>query len=116
MPGAPAAAGWRAFLAVQVIVVAWLALMPSPPPPEPSFGDKLEHMAAFAVMTVTGVNAFGGRWRPVALALLAYGALIELAQSFTATRTAEWGDLLADAAGIAAGLGVARLLQRRRAR
>jgi VanZ family protein len=36
--------------------------------------------------------------------LLAYGALIEVLQSFTPTRSAEWADLLADSAGIALGL------------
>ncbi len=50
------------------------------------------------------------RW-PWLIGLLAYGAAIEVLQSFTPNRQAEWGDLLADGLGIALGalLGTAWL-------
>ena len=45
-----------------------------------------------------------------ALLAVVIGGLMELAQgNFTVTRTADWGDLLADAVGAAAVIGVARL-------
>jgi VanZ family protein len=42
--------------------------------------------------------------------LLAYGGLIEVLQSFTPSRYAEFGDLFADGAGLALGAVLARLL------
>jgi VanZ family protein len=66
--------------------------------------DKLYHAAAFAAFTVW----FGGlvelrRLWWVALGLLGYGALIEVAQSFVPYRQADGFDLAADAAGILLG-------------
>ena len=43
--------------------------------------------------------------------LLAYGALIEVLQSFTPNRSADWRDLVADAVGLALGWGAGRLAQ-----
>jgi VanZ family protein len=45
----------------------------------------------------------------VLAALLAYGGLIEILQSLTPYRSAEWADLLADGLGLAIGLLVARV-------
>ena len=52
-------------------------------------------------MRPTGVLPWG---------LTAYGALIEIGQSMIPHRYAEWGDLVADIAGIAAGLLLAALV------
>ena len=54
------------------------------------------------------------RWLRLTLlaALLAFGGLIELLQRYVPNRTAEWGDLGADAIGIAIGVLVASLLLR----
>jgi len=71
--------------------------------------DKTNHLAGFAVLAILGNWAYGSRTTTVMAALLAYGALIEVLQSFTTYRTAEWGDLLADAMGIALGWGLTRL-------
>ena len=72
--------------------------------------DKWAHGAAFLVLTVW----FAGQYRPrsywrLALGLLAFGALIELFQGAVGYRSAEWLDLIANAAGILAGLAVAWL-------
>lgn len=48
------------------------------------------------------------------LGLLAYGGLIEVLQSFTPDRMAEWGDLLADGVGLLIGEACALLPMRRR--
>ena len=42
--------------------------------------------------------------------LLAYGGLIEILQSFTSDRMAEWADLLADGLGMVVGVALRRLL------
>lgn len=110
---------WRVLLVVLAAVVAVLALMPAPPPQADLGWDNLNHAGAFAAMAVCAV--FG--WRDartalagVLLALLAFGAAIELLQLLVPTRSAEWGDLLADGAGIAAGALLARLALARRRR
>ena len=92
-----------------VLAVLVLALMPVPPPIPSTGWDKLNHLLAFAVMTWLGCKAFPQRLVITLLSLLAYGALIEILQSFTPIRSAEWFDLLADGLGILVGWGVLRL-------
>lgn len=96
---------WRLALTAVTLVILYLALIPAPP--SQGFGwDKFNHVAAMAVVTVIAFRTL----RPVSLraVLLAglyallLGALIELLQgTLTTTRSAEWGDLLADAIGVA---------------
>ena len=85
-------------------VITWLALAHAPPPQANLGWDKLNHAAAFVTLAaVTSLGRVSG-WVRIAWSLLAYGTLIEILQYFTPTRSAEWGDLLADAVGIALGL------------
>jgi VanZ family protein len=53
-----------------------------------------------------------GRPSRAALALVAYGGAIELLQRWVPGRSAEWGDLLADAIGVGLGWAVGRALRR----
>lgn len=107
--GIPLLSG-RILLAAWAILILWLSLDPSPPVPENDLlsWDKLQHVAAYALLTVFAGLALslGGtvhprrRWVLAALAALAYGALLELLQGWcTQNRSAEFGDLLADAVG-----------------
>jgi VanZ family protein len=84
--------------------IAWGTLTPMPPPTAPPDGtDKIQHFAAFAllVLPLGWVDIRNALWL-APLALL-YGGAIEIIQPLVG-RGAEWGDLLADALGIAAGL------------
>ena len=106
---------FRSLLAGLALVVSWLALSPAPPDGLDTGWDKLNHACAFAALTVVAVFAFPRSRRSLWLllvGLLCFGAAIEIAQSFTPTRNAEWGDLLADAVGIAAGVFAAMLVTR----
>lgn len=103
---------WRALLWLLVCVVTVLALSPAPPKSVDIGGDKINHLLAFATLATVAALAWARAWPPVALALLMYGGLIELLQSFTPTRKAEWADLLADATGIGLGLLLAAFLLR----
>jgi VanZ family protein len=76
--------------------------------------DKGNHALGFAVLGVLGQLAWPGRTPIVLTALLAYGGLIELLQSFTPDRSAEAIDLLADWVGLLLGAGLAVLLERLR--
>ncbi|RYF78934.1 MAG: VanZ family protein [Comamonadaceae bacterium] len=87
---------------------AVLALSLMPPGPElPSTGwDKSNHALGFALLGWLGLRAFPGRTLAVLGGLLAYGGLIEILQSFTVYRMAEWGDLWADGFGLLLGAAV----------
>jgi len=87
-----------------------LALVPSPPPMVTTGWDKSNHLLAFAVLTCLGCKAFPQRLAIVVPALLAYGALIEIMQSLTKSRSAEWLDLFADSLGILLGWMLIRFL------
>ena len=101
---------WRGVLLLLLCVITGLALAPVPPKQADLGWDKLNHLCAFsALAAVAFLGRVGGAVR-IAVGLLTYGVLIEVLQSFTPTRSAEWGDLLSDAAGIALGLVLARLV------
>jgi len=107
------AALWRGLLLAAMLVLLVLSLMP-PSPQMPSTGwDKSNHALAFAVLAFLGNRAWPKQPVPVLLGLLAYGGLIEVLQSFTPDRFAEWEDLLADAVGLLLGEVLARLVWRR---
>ena len=92
---------WAFFVCALAVLV--LALMPSPPHMVTTGWDKSNHLLAFAVMTWLGCKAFPHRLVYLMLGLLAYGALIEILQSFTPNRSAEWLDLFSDSLGILVG-------------
>ena len=106
---------WRWVLAGLAATVSWLALSPAPPDGLDTGWDKLNHAAAFAALTMTAFFALPRSRRSLWLllaGLLCFGGAIEIAQSFTPTRNAEWGDLLADGVGMAAGVFAAMLFTR----
>jgi VanZ family protein len=95
---------WRAALVLLLCVITWLALTPAPPRQADLGWDKLNDLAAFATLAVVAMLGRSGSYGRVGAALLAYGALIEVLQSYTPTRAGEWADLLADGLGIALGM------------
>ena len=103
---------WAWAFATCVLAVLVLALMHSPPQAITTGWDKSNHMLAFGVMTWLGSKAFPQRGVPLLLGLLAYGVLIEILQSYTPNRSAEWLDLLADGAGVFLGWAVWRVAGR----
>lgn len=98
--------------------VLFLALIPAPPTVTGLLGwDKLNHAAAMAVVACLATCsvrpalwavAFGGGYA------MLLGILIELLQgAFTTTRSAEWGDLAADAVGVAVAMLGMKLWKRK---
>lgn len=95
-----------------VLAVLVLALVPSPPQAMTTGWDKSNHLLAFGVMTWLGCKAFPQRLLIVVLGLMVYGGLIEIAQSYTPNRAAEWLDLVADGVGGFLGFVVWRVARR----
>ncbi len=93
-----------AFLVLAVIVTG---LLPSRDLPSLSLNDKLEHALAYAVTAVW----FGGliprrHYWLLTVGLLVLGAAIEIAQgAMHVGRTADFRDWLANAVGVAVGMG-----------
>lgn len=86
-----------------------LSLMP-PSSGLPTTGwDKSNHMLGFGTLGFFGIRSWPRRAVGVLMALLAYGGLIEILQSLTPYRSAEWADLLADSLGLAVGWLAARM-------
>ena len=93
-------------------VVLFAALAPRTEQVPLTGWDKANHVVAFAVLAVQAGLGWPGRLGIACMALVAYGGGIEILQSLTSTRTADWLDLLADAAGVLAGAGLLLAVQR----
>ncbi|CAN7327567.1 VanZ family protein [Variovorax paradoxus] len=103
---------WRYSFWVCAVGILVMSLAPISTPMPTTGWDKSNHTLAFAVLALLGRWAWPGRTAVVLSALLAYGGLIELLQSFTPDRFAEATDVLADAVGLLLGAGFAFLLER----
>lgn len=100
---------WRVLLALALFAILVLSLMP-PSSGLPTTGwDKSNHMLGFGTLGFLGIRGWPNRAVVVLAALLAYGGLIEILQSLTPYRSAEWADLLADGLGLAVGWLAARM-------
>lgn len=91
-----------------------MALLPQPPSVPLGPTDKVQHMAAFAVLSLLAAIAFPRqRYRVIFVAMAALGAIIEVLQLIPSLhRDAELADWFADCAASATVLivcGVVRL-------
>ncbi|MGZ3255278.1 MAG: hypothetical protein ACXU68_00735 [Croceibacterium sp.] len=95
-----------------VLIAFTMAVLPHPP--QVPVWDKLQHMAAFFVITVLGRAAYHEVSRKILLpALIGFGGLIELVQMVPALhRDSDWHDLLADIVAVVGALAIASLLER----
>jgi VanZ family protein len=97
---------WRALLVVVMLAAVLFAIRPlnSRLDPETLFqhSDKIGHALYFALLWLLARRAgFAAGW-PLALSLLGYGVVIELAQQLAPTRrSASVMDVVADACGLA---------------
>ncbi len=102
----------RVLFVVALAAVTLLLLLPAEAMVGPTTEDKTGHLLTFAVLAVLGRSA-GIRAVPLAVGLLAYGALTELLQAaLPIGRFGDVRDLVADGAGILLGLVVTVLLDR----
>lgn len=87
-----------------LVVILILALIPLTAPIPIRGFDKFLHVVAFVFLTVWFLGVFEQHlsWR-VAIALAAYGGLIELVQGLMPYRIADPFDVLSDLAGILVG-------------
>ncbi len=107
---------WRVALFAAVVVAVTMALLPKPPHlPIDQFGDKFEHMLAFATMAILAAFAYPSEplFR-IGERLSFLGALIEVCQSIPALgRDCDIRDWAADTIAIIVVLFIVRLGRRR---
>ena len=86
--------------------IAVLTLMPQVEIPAGPRGiDKLYHLVAFAALVFPTALLRPERWRCAGLIAILYGGIIEIIQPAFA-RSSDMSDLLADALGVAVGIGL----------
>ena len=102
---------WIAGGIAMALAIIVTSLLPAADLPRVQLWDKFEHAFAYCALAAW----FGGVLRPdrylrLALALLALGIAVEIAQGAMGVgRTADMRDVLANAVGIAIGIAVAHL-------
>lgn len=101
---------------VALVVVVFVACMIPIPDALTVFSwqDKVEHVASFLGLTMLGVCGWPQRASRVAIGLVAYGGLIELAQTLTSWRSGDVLDWLADGLGVLLGLALVKAFRRPR--
>ena len=94
---------WYFIGAMLLLGIAVLSLIPSP---DIGVSDKLSHLVTYFFLSgwfsLLAVNRISLGW--IVIGLVGYGMLIELLQGMTAYRYPEWGDVLANGAGVLAGI------------
>jgi hypothetical protein len=91
-----------------------LGVLPAAIAPTISESDKVEHVVAFAVLSLMAIRAYGHRsFLLLGICLSAFGAAIEIVQAIPwIHRYAELNDWVADSLSIAAVLLTAALVRR----
>lgn len=91
----------RGLFVLLLAAVIYLSIAPGEATPTAGlFWDKAQHAIAYAVLGLTGLAAFGGRW-PVLVALLAVSGGLEIAQALAPFgRQGDLRDLIANAGGL----------------
>lgn len=93
------------------IAVLVLSLVPTAPELPTTGWDKSNHFLGFFVLALLGLLAYEASRGKLFFGLLAFGGLIEVLQSLTTYRLAEWADLGADGLGVLAGFALFALLR-----
>lgn len=107
----------RILFVVALLGATILAVLPQPPQlPTDRFGDKVNHVLAFATLAALAAAGWpqASRWRVIER-LSFLGALIEVLQSIPALhRDCDIRDWIADTLAVAVVIGLASLVARRR--
>ena len=92
---------------VALIVICLVPLDSLPPLPDNS--DKLEHLLGYFALSAAAVQLFGSRRALLlsAVGLIALGIGIEIAQGYTAYRSSDLADALANTLGVLLGMATA---------
>jgi hypothetical protein len=100
-------------LVTSALVAFVMACLPRPPQLPGAPTDKVQHILAFAVLTILASAAWPGRAMAIFAGLAVYGAAIEFVQLIPALhRSGDWRDWFADVGAVAITLAVVALVRR----
>jgi VanZ family protein len=96
---------WLGLGALGIALAFVLSLWPHGAPGLAEVPDKVQHLVGYGMVVTwfTGITERRWWWR-VFMAAVLLGGLIEILQSFTPTREADWADEAANTAGALLGL------------
>lgn len=101
---------WLSLWGVAIVALIVVCLVPlGSLPPLPDNSDKLEHLIGYFVLSAAAVQLFANR-RALSLAamgLILLGIGIEIAQGYTAYRSSDPADALANTLGVLLGMATA---------
>jgi VanZ family protein len=94
--------------------IAVASLSPWSPAVASGLSDKLDHLAAYTVLTVLMALGWAGRISMgiVFAAVTGYGGLLELLQAFSPGRQPDWADFAVNTTGCLVGLAATVLIRR----
>ena len=100
------AAGWA-----WAAAIVWLSLTPAPPQVDVTYGDKLGHVGAYALLMFWFAQLYVARASRMAHAavFVAMGVGLEFLQGVLGYRTYDIADIAANAIGVALGWAAARM-------
>ena len=105
------AAGWA-----WAAAIVWLSVTPAPPQVDVTYGDKLGHVGAYALLMFWFARLYSKRGVQAAhaAAFVALGVGLEFVQGALGYRSFELLDMGANALGVGLGWALASILQSRR--
>tara|TARA_B100001250_G_scaffold84946_1_gene70184 strand:- start:2473 stop:2838 length:366 start_codon:yes stop_codon:yes gene_type:complete len=108
--------GVRILLCIYIVLITTFALIPSPQTKSLFFlSDKIAHFLSFFILWMLVHRSFqNGLSLRFFSILMIYAFTLEILQSFTSTRSAEWGDILFDFLGLFVYFLIARILSKRK--
>jgi len=109
MRAALIAGGW-----LYAAAIVFLSLTPKPPDPGFAYGDKLGHLAAYALLMFWFCWSYRHRATRLAYGIgwVCMGIALEFAQAATGTRNFELADMAANSLGVLLGWGISATLRR----
>lgn len=101
---------WLGLWIAAIVALIVICLVPlNSLPPLPANSDKLEHLFGYFVLSAAAVQLFASR-RALSLAavgLIVLGIGVEIAQGYTAYRSSDPADALANTLGVLLGMATA---------
>ena len=87
-----------------VALISYLSLVPNLPTVGVTGSDKVTHLLAYGTLMLWFLQLYPISRRPIiAAALIAMGILLEFLQEFTAARSSEYMDMVANTGGVMLG-------------
>lgn len=109
----PALLRWKFAFWILLPIVMVASLLPDTSSLPTTGWDKSNHLLAYLTLSLLGMRAYPAQTGRVLLGLFLYGGLIEVLQSFTPYRMADYADMLANSLGLLAGWAMTAILAKR---